>query len=293
MKNNIPNNGIIKMEVVYMTAHIEAKKEQIADTVIMPGDPLRAKFIAEKYLENYTLVNQVRGIYAYTGEYKGKRVTVMASGMGMPSMGIYSYELFKFYDVNNIIRVGSAGAYTDKLKLYDVVLVDSCYSESTYAKTQNGCVDNIMYASEELNNKIKNTSFSLDKVITTGMIHSSDVFYKENNNYSELFEKYGCLAVEMESFALFHNAKVLGKNAACILTISDNLVTKEETTSEERQTSFVNMIELACSAGLPVMFIEILSLNDLSTIEYMMYILIYIVCFLLDDLIVFIIYITL
>lgn len=233
------------MEVVYMTAHIEAKKEQIADTVIMPGDPLRAKFIAEKYLENYTLVNQVRGIYAYTGEYKGKKVTVMASGMGMPSMGIYSYELFKFYDVKNIIRVGSAGAYTDKLKLYDVVLVDSCYSESTYAKTQNGCSDNIMHASEELNNQIKNTSVVLNKYITTGIVHSSDVFYKENNNYEELFDKYGCLAVEMESFALFHNAKTLGKNAACILTISDNLVTKEETTSEERQTSFVKMIELA------------------------------------------------
>lgn len=228
-----------------MTAHIEAKKDEIAKTVIMPGDPLRAKFIAETYLENYKLVNKVRGIYAYTGEYKGKEVTVMASGMGMPSMGIYSYELFKFYDVENIIRVGSAGAYTDKLNLYDVVVVDSCYSESTYAKTQNGCSDNIMYASKNLNENIKNTSARLNKTITTGMFHSSDVFYKENNNYVELLEKYGCLAVEMESFALFHNAKVLGKNAACILTISDNLVTKEETTSEERQTSFVKMIELA------------------------------------------------
>lgn len=228
-----------------MTAHIEAKKDEIAKTVIMPGDPLRAKFIAETYLENYKLVNKVRGIYAYTGEYKGKEVTVMASGMGMPSMGIYSYELFKFYDVENIIRVGSAGAYTDKLNLYDVVVVDSCYSESTYVKTQNGCSDNIMYASKNLNENIKNTSARLNKTITTGMIHSSDVFYKENNNYVELLEKYGCLAVEMESFALFHNAKVLGKNAACILTISDNLVTKEETTSEERQTSFVKMIELA------------------------------------------------
>ena len=163
----------------------------------------------------------------------------------MPSMGIYSYELFKFYDVENIIRVGSAGAYTDKFNLYDVVVVDSCYSESTYAKTQNGCSDDIMYASKNLNEKIKNTAVELNKTITTGMIHSSDVFYKENNNYVELLEKYGCLAVEMESFALFHNAKVLGKNAACILTISDNLVTKEETTSEERQTSFVKMIELA------------------------------------------------
>ena len=233
-----------------MTAHNEAKKEEIAKTVIMPGDPLRAKFIAETYLENYKLVNQVRGIFAYTGEYKGKRVTIMASGMGMPSMGIYSYELFKFYDVENIIRVGSAGAYTENLKLYDVLVVDSCYSESTYAKTQNGCLDNLMHASSVLNNEIKKVSISLGEPVKCGTVHSSDVFYKENNNYAELFEKYGCLAVEMESFALFHNAKVLGKNAACILTISDNLVTKEETTSEERQTSFIKMIELALETAV-------------------------------------------
>jgi len=228
-----------------MTAHIEAKKEEIAKTVIMPGDPLRAKFIAETYLENYKLVNQVRGIFAYTGTYKGKEVTVMASGMGMPSMGIYSYELFKFYDVENIIRVGSAGAYTADLSLYDLVLVDSCYSESTYAKTQSGDSDCIMYPSSSLNNEIKKASIYLDRTITVGTIHSSDVFYKENNNFEELKEKYGCLAVEMESFALFHNAKTLGKNAACILTISDNLVTHEETTSSERQTAFTNMIEVA------------------------------------------------
>ena len=228
-----------------MTAHIEAKKGEIAKTVIMPGDPLRAKFIAETYLENYRLVNQVRGIYAFTGEYKGKEVTVMASGMGMPSMGIYSYELFKFYDVDNIIRVGSAGAYTEDLNLYDLVLVDSCYSESTYARTQNGCTDNVLHASDSLNSKIKDAAQKLNKKINVGMIHSSDVFYKDNNDFAYLFDKYGCLAVEMESFALFHNAKVLGKNAACILTISDNLVTKEETTSQERQTAFTNMIEVA------------------------------------------------
>ena len=228
-----------------MTAHIEAKKEEIAKTVIMPGDPLRAKFIAETYLENYSLVNQVRGIFAYTGEYKGKKVTVMASGMGMPSMGIYSYELFKFYDVENIIRVGSAGAYTENLNLYDLVLVESCYSESTYAKTQNGDDSNILSGSVTLNNCIKDAASILGKKITPGVIHSSDVFYKENNNFVELYEKYGCLAVEMESFALFHNAKALGKNAACILTISDNLVTKEETTSSERQTAFTNMMEVA------------------------------------------------
>lgn len=134
-----------------MTPHNEAEKNQIAKTVIMPGDPLRAKYIAENFLEDYKLVNQVRNMYAYTGKYSGKEVTVMASGMGMPSIGIYSYELFKFYDVDKIIRVGSAGSYTKDLNLYDVVLVNGCYSESSYAKTQNGCEDNMMYASDNLN----------------------------------------------------------------------------------------------------------------------------------------------
>ena len=163
----------------------------------------------------------------------------------MPSIGIYSYELFKFYDVDEIIRVGSAGSYTKDLNLYDVVLVNACYSESSYAKTQNGCEDNMMYASDSLNFYIKQAATENNIPITIANVHSSDVFYKENNNYKELYEKYGCMCVEMESFALFHNAKVLGKKAACILTISDSLVTKEETTAEERQKSFNKMIELA------------------------------------------------
>ena len=228
-----------------MTPHNEANKEDIAKTVLMPGDPLRAKFIAETYLEDYKLVNTVRNCYAYTGYYKGKRVTVMASGMGMPSIGIYSYELFKFYDVDTIIRVGSSGAYTDKLNLYDVVLVDGAYSESTFAKTQNGEERNILHGNEEVNNHIKEVAANLNIPIHFTNIHSSDIFYKENDNFPELYEKYGCVAVEMESFALFHNANVLGKKAACLLTISDNLVTHAETTSEERQNSFKQMIELA------------------------------------------------
>ena len=242
-------NGIIKKEVVYMTAHIEAKKEEIAKTVIMPGDPLRAKFIAETYLENYTLVSQVRGIYAYTGDFKGKRVTIMASGMGMPSMGIYSYELYKFYDVENIIRVGSAGAYTKDLHLYDVLLVNECYSDSNYAFAQNGCKEHTMYSSESLNEHLLKSAEDLGKTIIEGKVYSSDVFYKEADNYTELYKDYGCVACEMESFALFHNANVLHKKAACILTISDNLVTHEETTSKERQTSFVKMIEIALEAA--------------------------------------------
>ena len=228
-----------------MTPHIEAKEGEIAKTVIMPGDPLRAKHIAEKFLKDAKLVNTVRNMLAYTGTYEGKEVTVMSSGMGMPSIGIYSYELYKFYDVENIIRVGSAGSYTKDLNLYDIVLVNGCYSESSFAKTQNGCEDNMMYANDTLNFYIKQAAEENNIHITLANVHSSDVFYKENDNYEELYKKYGCMCVEMESFALFHNAKVLNKKAACILTISDNLVTQEKTTPQERQNSFDKMIELA------------------------------------------------
>lgn len=230
-----------------MTPHISAKENEIAKTVIMPGDPLRAKMIAEKYLENYKLVSDVRNIYAYTGKYKGKEVTVMASGMGMPSIGIYSYELFKFYNVENIIRVGSCGSYTKDLNLYDIVLVNDCYSETSYAKTQNGCEDNVMHSSNILNAYIRNSAMELDIPITIANVHSSDVFYKENDNFKEI-AKNGYLAVEMESFALFHNANVLNKQASCLLTVSDNFITKESISIEERMNSFLKMIEIALNS---------------------------------------------
>lgn len=231
-----------------MTAHIEANKEEIASTVIMPGDPLRAKMIAEKYLKNYKLVNQVRNIYAYTGEYNGKMVTVMASGMGMPSMGIYSYELFKFYNVDTIIRVGTCGAYTEQLKLYDTILVRDAYSGSSYAYHQNGFEGHIISGDESVNASVIEAAKRFDIDLKVGTIHSSDVFYKENDNFKELNEKYNCLGVEMESFALFHNAKVLGKKAACLLTVSDSLVDGSATSSEERQNAFTTMIELALNS---------------------------------------------
>ena len=233
-----------------MTPHNEAKKEDIAKVVLMPGDPLRAKYIAENFLEDYKLVNTVRGMYAYTGKYHDKLVTIMASGMGMPSIGIYSYELFKFYDVDKIIRIGSAGAYTKDLNLYDIVLVDGSYSDSSFAYEQNGCTEKILYGDKELNEHIKSVAKDNHIPITFANIHSSDIFYKEKDNFEELYKEYGCVCVEMESFALFHNANVLKKKAACLLTISDNLVTKEETTSEERQTSFNKMIELALKSIL-------------------------------------------
>ena len=234
------------------TPHIESKKEDIAKVVLMPGDPLRAKFIAETFLENIRLVNTVRNMFAYTGTYKGKEVTVFSSGMGCPSMGIYSYELFKFYDVDTIIRVGSAGAYTKDLNLYDLVLVEGSYSESNYPRVQNNEERNILYSSSDVNSIIENKANSLSIKVTKGIVHCSDVFYKENDNFEEINQKYNCVAVEMETFALFHNANVTGKRASAIITISDNLVTHEATTSEQRQNSFVEMIRLALESALDI-----------------------------------------
>lgn len=232
-----------------MTPHNEAQKGDIAKIVIMPGDPLRAKMIAETYLENPILINQIRGMYGYTGTYKGKKITVMGSGMGMPSMGIYSYELFKFYDVDTIIRVGSMGAYTKDLNLYDVVLEKEVFTESTYGKMQNKDLETTLYATKEINDTIKKVARQKQIKIQEGKVYCSDVFYYENFDL-EKYQKQNLLGVEMESFALFHNAKVLGKKATCILTVSDNIVTNEETTAVERQKAFLNMIELALETCL-------------------------------------------
>ena len=233
-----------------MTPHISAKVGEIAKTVIMPGDPLRVKYIAENFLDNYKLVSDVRGILAYTGIYKGKEVTIMASGMGCPSMGIYSYELFKFYNVENIIRIGSCGSYIKDLNLFDLVLVNECYSDSNYAKYQNGCTLNVLNSSKELNDIILNKARELEFNIKLGRVYCSDVFYSDIVNNKEIVNKYNCLAVEMESFALFHNANVLGKKATCVLTVSDNLVTGAKATSQERETGFNNMINLVLNSLL-------------------------------------------
>lgn len=227
------------------TPHNSAAETAFAKTVLMPGDPLRAKFIAETFLKDVKLVTSVRNVYGYTGTYKGKPVSVMASGMGMGSIGIYSFELFQFYGVKNIIRVGSAGAYDPDLKLFDVVLADSSYSESTFAKTMNGYDKDITFPSEELNKHIEDTAKALGKEVHVGPIHSSDVFYHTTDDYMTAVKAHHCLCVEMESFALFHNAHVLGKHAACLLTISDSLVLHQETTAEEREKSFTNMMEIA------------------------------------------------
>ena len=229
------------------TPHIEAKDQSaIAKTVLMPGDPLRAKFIADTFLEDVVQFNEVRNMLGYTGTYKGRRISVMASGMGMPSIGIYSYELYNFYDVENIVRIGSCGGYTEKVKLYDVILAKDAWSESSYAKVQGGYEKDVIEGSEVLNERLATYAEDLNIPMHTERIHSSDVFYRENfEEYKEIYQKHGCVGVEMEAFALFHNAKVLGKKAACLLTVSDNLATKEATTSEERQNAFTNMMKIA------------------------------------------------
>lgn len=233
------------------TPHIEVCEEgKIAKIVLMPGDPLRAEYIAKTYLDDVECFNKVRGMYGFTGTYKGHKISVMGSGMGMPSIGIYSYELYKFYDVKNIIRVGTAGAYTKDLNLYDVVLVNASYSDSSYAKVQNNSDDKLIEASYATNLYISTTAEERNIPITIGNIYSSDVFYKEEDNYKDIVKETGCIACEMESFALFHNAKVLNKRASCLLTISNSFVTNEETTAEERQNAFTKMIELALEASL-------------------------------------------
>ena len=232
------------------TAHNSAGKNEIAKTVLMPGDPLRAKLIADTFLENVVQFNTVRNMFGYTGTFNGKEVSVMGSGMGMPSIGIYSYELYNNYGVESIIRIGSAGAYTADLDLYDVLLADSAWSESSYAETQNGTMDEVILPNQELNDKIVKVAKELDIHVTVGRIHSSDVFYREDfSEYIAINKEHGCLAVEMESFALFHNANVLGKKAACILTVSDNLVTSEVTSPDERQNAFTNMMKIALNVA--------------------------------------------
>ncbi len=237
-----------------MTPHNEAKKEDIAETVIMPGDPLRAQYIAEKYLENYKLVNKVRNIYAYTGYYKNKRVTVMASGMGMPSMGIYAYELYKIYDVKNIIRIGSCGAYLKEMNLFDVILSTDVYSESNFALTLNNDNCHLVKASQELNTKIIETANREGIKLFTGTTACLDCFDVYATDISKFFERMPKdikpISAEMEAFALLYVAKMLGKNAACLMSVVDSKYIDKVATSEERETGLDKMIKLALDSIL-------------------------------------------
>ena len=234
------------------TPHISAEKGAFAKTVLMPGDPLRAKFIAETFLTDPQLVTSVRNVLGYTGTYKGKPISVMASGMGMPSIGIYSYELFKFYDVENIIRIGSAGSYRDWLNVMDVTLAERAVSASTFAQVQGGVTGKSIKPSAELNAAIQRKAKELGIDLKMSVVHSSDVFYSDpsQGTWQDIAERTGSDCVEMESFALFHNANILGKRAACLLTISDSFVSHVELTAEQRQNSFTEMMKLALETAI-------------------------------------------
>ena len=232
-----------------MTPHISSKKEDIAKTVLCPGDPLRAKYIAENFLENPRLVNSVRNILAYTGTYKGKEITVFASGMGMPSMGIYCYELYKFYDVETIIRIGSCGAYNETLNLMDTVLVKQSYTEGNFAKALNNKDCHLIEADANLYDSIKQTAQKLNINCIEGNALCSECFdyYIEDINVllNRLPADLKISACEMEAFALFYTAKYLNKKAACLLTVVDSHYKKQEISAEDREKSLNDMIVLA------------------------------------------------
>lgn len=226
------------------TAHNSANLEQIAETVIMPGDPLRSKLIAETFLDNAELVNNVRGIQGYTGTYKGKRVTIMASGMGNPTMGIYSYELFKFYNVKKIIRVGSIGAMREDIKIKDLIITEKVFSNTNYNNFYINNGESYISGSQELANQAKAIAEQNNMKYHLGNVLCSDTFYTDEDEISKA-RKNNLLGVEMEGAALYINANRLHKQALVICTVSNNLITGEETTSEERQNSFTDMIKLA------------------------------------------------
>ena len=228
------------------TLHNTAVKGDFAPTVLMPGDPLRAQFIAETFLDNRRLVNNVRGIQGYTGEYKGKPVSVMASGMGMPSIGIYSYELFHEYDVQNIIRIGSAGMINPKLRIRSVVAAMSAYSNSNYG-AQFGFRGNLApCCSFDLLEKAVAAARRMGIEMPVGAVYSSDIFYDETEPQStRVLQKLGVLAIEMEAYSLYLNAARAGKNALALLTISDNVFTGESLSPQEVRSTFTQMMEIA------------------------------------------------
>ena len=229
------------------TANNKANKGDIAKTVLMSGDPLRVKKIAEKYLDNPKLVNDVRNIYAYTGTYKGKEVTIMAHGMGIPSMGIYAYELFKFYDVEKIIRLGSCGAYSRDLNLLDIILVDKSYTESNFSYELNNEKVNLVESSKDLNNKLKESASKLGINIVEGNVMSTDCFDWYVKDINVLLKRIpkDLIAAEMESFALFYLAREFNKEASCLLTVVDSHYKKEELSAEDRESKLDKMSLIA------------------------------------------------
>lgn len=231
------------------TPHIGAAEGQIAKTVLMPGDPLRAKFIAETYLENVTCFNTVRNMLGFTGTYKGKEISVMGGGMGMPSVGIYTYELFNFYDVDRIIRIGSAGALQDNVKVRDVVVAMGACTDSNYAAQYRLPGTYAPIADYGLLRKAVETAEAKGTNVVVGNVLSADVFYNSYNKANDLWRGMNVLCVEMEAAALYMNAAKAGKQALCLLTISDHIYTGEALSAEERQLSFHEMMEIALELG--------------------------------------------
>lgn len=234
------------------TPHINAEADAFGKTVLMPGDPLRSKFIAENFLENARLVNNIRGIQGYTGTYKGTKVSVMASGMGMPTIGIYSYELFKFFGVENIMRIGSTGSIQEKVHIRDIVIGMGACTNSNYASQYGISGTFAPIADYDLLTEAVNQAKLAEASYHVGNILSSDTFYDDNPNSNEGWKKMGVLCIEMEAAALYMNAARLGKKALAILTVSDSLVTGEETTAEERQNSFTQMMEIALNTAVSI-----------------------------------------
>ena len=237
-------------EKLYPTPHIKATPDDIAKTVLMPGDPLRAKFVAENFLEDAVLFNNVRGIQGYTGTYKGKRVSVMASGMGMPSIGIYSYELFSFFGVENIIRIGSAGAMQENVKVRDIVFGMSACTTSSYGEQYDLGGTFAPAADFNLLRRSVEIAETLGLNYHVGSLFSSDCFYNDDPTVTAKWQKMGVLAVEMEAAALYMNAARLGKRALAICTISDSLVTGEALDSDARQNSFSDMMKVALETAI-------------------------------------------
>jgi len=231
-----------------MSLHISAKPGEIAKNILMPGDPLRAKYIADNFLTNPKLVSSTRNIFFYTGTYKDKEITVGASGMGCPSIGIYSYELYTEYEADCIIRIGTCGAYTKKLNLFDLINVDIACSESTYAACAFGYKTDRFKHRGNAFDVINTTAKELNLDVKSGTIHSGDVFYRTEKGKPAIVKKYKALAAEMEAFALFANARYLKKSAATLLTVSDIIPTHEKISADEREKALKPMIELALEA---------------------------------------------
>ncbi len=236
-----------------MSVHISAKPGQIAKLVLMPGDPLRAKYIADNFLQDVELVSSTRNAFYFTGTYKGKKITIGASGMGCPSIGIYSYELYTEYEVDCIIRIGTCGGYSSELKLYDLINVDIAASESTFAKYAWEIEGDAIPHQGNAFDIIRQTAVDSNVALKNINIHSSDIFYRKKMGTPDVAVKHNCLAVEMEAFSLFANAKHLGKNAATLLTVSDIIPTHEQISADQREKSLLPMMQLALDASLKIL----------------------------------------